>query len=304
MEEVMERTRKAQQPASQKNGSTRKPNIPLVLRLIQWTFPKVELIAPRYAHAWLAKLFFSPPRYPIPAPEKEMIRQAKRFTVTAGEVTVECYTWGEGPVVLLVHGWAGRAGQFRSFIPHLVRAGYKVVAFDAPAHGLSKGSVTSIIDFKDAILSIGKKVHSIDAVIAHSLGGGASLFALSEGLHARTLVTIATPTIGDEIMEEFTARLRASRSAIIPLKQHIERTFNRPFDEFMSTHFIQRLPSAINLLILHDEQDREASVKNAEQLLAAYPSAKLIKTTGLGHVRILRDEEVIKECLRFIKIRH
>lgn len=303
MEEVMERKR-VQQPASQKNGSTRKPNIPLVLRLIQWTFPKVERLAPRYAHAWLAKLFFSPPRYPMPVAEKEMIRQAERFTVMAAGVTVECYTWGEGPVILLVHGWAGRAGQFRSFVPHLVGAGYKVVAFDAPAHGLSKGSATSIIDFKDAILNIAKKVHSIDAVIAHSLGGGASLFALNEGLPVKTLITIATPTNGDEILQEFTARLRASRGAIAPLKQHIERTFNRPFGEFMSTYFIQHLPSTINLLILHDEHDREASIKNAEQLLSAYPSARLIKTTGLGHVRILRDEKVIGECLRFIKVRH
>lgn len=300
MQEVMERTR-IQKSASQRNGSTRKPNIPWMLRLIQWTFPKVELLAPRYAYAWLAKLFFSPPRYPMPAPEKEMIRQAERFIVTAGGDTVECYAWGEGPVVLLVHGWAGRAGQFRSFVPHLVKAGYKVVAFDAPAHGLSKGSVTSIIGFKDAILAIEKKMHSIDAVIAHSLGGGASLFALSEGLNVKTLITIATPTIGDEIMEEFTARLSASRSSIVHLKKHIERTFNRPFDEFMSTYFIQRLPSAINLLILHDEHDREASTRNAEQLLSAYPSAKLIKTTGLGHVRILRDEEVIEECLKFIR---
>ena len=298
MEDVMEKTA-VQQPAAAAANS-KKPNIPFLLRLIQWTFPKIELMAPRYAHAWFVKLFFSPPRYPIPEHEKEMIRQAERFSVSAGEVEVECYTWGEGPVVLFVHGWAGRAGQFRNFIAPFTKAGYKVLAFDAPAHGLSKGSSTSIIGFKNAILNIEKKAGKIEAVIGHSLGGGASLFALSEGLNVKTLITLATPTIGDEILQEFTSRLNASQHAIDHLKKHIQKTFNRSFDEFMSTHFIRLLPSKIDLLILHDENDREATLKNAEELLSAYPSATFIKTTGLGHVRILRDEKVIEACLDFV----
>jgi esterase/lipase len=298
MEEVMERTA-VLQPASR--GNSRKPKIPVALRFIQWAFPKVESIAPRYAHAWFVKLFFSPPRYPIPASEKAVIQKADRFTVRAGEKHVECYAWGDGPVILLVHGWAGRAGQFRNFILPFVKAGYKVVTFDAPAHGLSKGSATSIIDFKDAILSIEKDAGLIEAVIGHSLGGAAGLFAISEGLNVRKMITIATPTVGDEIIQEFTSRLNGSQRAIDHLKKQIYHTFNRSFDEFMATHFIRLLPVEIDLLVLHDENDKEATLKNAAALLAAYPAAKFIKTMGLGHVRILRDDKVIESCLTFVE---
>jgi pimeloyl-ACP methyl ester carboxylesterase len=202
--------------------------------------------------------------------------------------------------VLLVHGWAGRAGQFRTFIPFLTNAGYQVIAFDAPAHGLTKGSKTTVIDFKDSILELEKVVGSFHAIIAHSLGGGASLFAMSEGLQVKRLVTIATPTIGDEIVHEFNARLNGSGKSIPALHAHIEATLQRPFHQFMSTHFIPQIEHKFDWLIIHDVNDREASTENAHRLKGAYPQATLWETEGLGHVRILKDENVIDACLKHI----
>jgi predicted alpha/beta hydrolase family esterase len=269
--------------------------------MIQWVFPKVERIAPSIARRWFIRLFFSPPRFPFPAQEKAIIREAKKFFVSLPGKKVQCYAWGEGPIVLLVHGWAGRASQFRNFIPFLTNAGYQVIAFDAPAHGLTKGSKTTVIDFKNSILEIEKVVGNFHAAIAHSLGGGASLFALSEGLRVKTLVTIATPTMGDEIIHEFNARLNGSGKSITGLKQHIEKTLQRPFDEFMSTHFIPQISYDFDWLIIHDVNDREASSENARRLKEAYPAADLLETEGLGHVRILKDEKVIERCLDFIR---
>ena len=50
---------------------------------------------------------------------------------------VRAWQWGEGPPVLLVHGWEGHAAQFAGFIPRLLEQGFSAVAFDAPAHGQS-----------------------------------------------------------------------------------------------------------------------------------------------------------------------
>ncbi|MGZ5446135.1 MAG: alpha/beta hydrolase [Thermoanaerobaculia bacterium] len=60
----------------------------------------------------------------------------RRFRETVRRLQ-RAWSWGEGPAVLLVHGWGGHAAQFQSFVEPLVRAGFRAIAFDAPSHGSS-----------------------------------------------------------------------------------------------------------------------------------------------------------------------
>lgn len=287
----------AVRPAMMKS---KKSNIPLGLRLIQWVFPRVEKLAPSIARQWFIKLFFSPPRFPIPTAEMKFIQEAERFKVTIWEREVSCYRWGTGPVVFFVHGWAGRASQFKTFIPYFTNSGYQVIAFDAPAHGLTRGTETTIIDFKNTMLAL-EKIHSKPhAVIAHSLGGAASLFAITEGMCIDRLVTISTPTTGNQIIQEFSSRLGASSESSEALKKYIERRLHKPFDEFMASHFVKQINPGLRWLIIHDEDDKEAPVDNARLLNECYTTSEIYITRGLGHVRILKDEEVIQKSLSFL----
>jgi pimeloyl-ACP methyl ester carboxylesterase len=279
----------------------KKPRIPMAMRFIRWIFPKLESIAPRYAHSLFIKMFFAPPRYPIPVAEKEILQRAETFLLNVDTHTIQVYTWGNGPAIVLVHGWAGRASQFRSIIEGFSKNGYQVIAFDAPAHGRSSGRKTNIFEFRNTILALERKVGNVHAILAHSIGGTATMFALTEGLQTTTVVTIATPSIGDEIIHEFAARLNGSRQAEQKLKAFIQQSFNRSFDELTAAHFAQQLKTTIDWLIVHDEHDKEASLKNAWMLQQAYPKATLKITSGLGHVRILRDQEVVEACLDFIR---
>lgn len=52
-----------------------------------------------------------------------------------GGAPVTTYAWGEGPAVLLVHGWSSHTGCMAGFVDPLLERGFRVVAFDAPAHG-------------------------------------------------------------------------------------------------------------------------------------------------------------------------
>jgi hypothetical protein len=63
---------------------------------------------------------------------------------------------------------------------------------------------------------------------------------------------------------------------------------------------VKYLPSPVDLLLVHDEDDKEVGPQHPEALLKVYPAAKLIKTSGLGHTRILRDDAVIREVVTFI----
>ncbi len=96
--------------------------------------------------------------------------------------------WGQGPLVVMMHGWSGSGVQFRRLIPGLVAAGYQVAAFDAPAHGSNPGKHTHLLEFSDSLLAIQQQIGPVDTVMAHSLGGMAAVVAAQRGLSVRQMV--------------------------------------------------------------------------------------------------------------------
>ena len=269
--------------------------------MIRWLYPKAEKIFPSLAHRYFIHLFFTPFRYQVPDKEKELEQQAEQSTVVVDGKKIQLYSWGSGPIILLVHGWAGRASQFRKFIPVLNQAGYRVVGFDGPAHGRSEGKQTNLIEFDLVINQIVKTIGEPVAIVAHSFGGIASLFAIMKGLGVKKLINISSPTIGDEIINTYLRAIQASAATAKAFKLHMIRKFGKPFDEFSSVHVAQHLPSDLKLLVIHDDKDKEVTIDHALALLKVYPSAAFLKTSGLGHTRILKDDDVINHCLSFIR---
>jgi pimeloyl-ACP methyl ester carboxylesterase len=53
-------------------------------------------------------------------------------------------------------------------------------------------------------------------------------------------------------------------------------------------------------LLLHDPADKEVPFAEAKLLAAAWPSATLRPTAGVGHRRILQDEQVVNSALQMI----
>src|SRR5690606_9574208 len=93
-------------------------------------------------------------------------------TSRGGEVVVE--SWGEGPAVVLVHGWGGWRGQLGAFVAPLVERGRRVVAFDAPGHGEAapgvfgpgKGTFPEMVE---ALAAVAEHVGPAEGVVGHSL---------------------------------------------------------------------------------------------------------------------------------------
>jgi esterase/lipase len=279
----------------------KKDKTPLLLKTVRWLFPKLERMAPFLAHRFFITVFFTPLGYRIPEKEKQIAAEAEKFTVRAAGKRIQCYSWGKGPVVLLVHGWAGRATQFRKFIDPLTRAGYRVVGMDGPAHGSSEGTGTNIIEFEDALKQVYGIIGEPVAILAHSFGGGAVLFAATRGLRVKKLINIASPTIGDEIINTYLRAINGSAKTGLFFKSYIQKRYGKNFDEYTSLYFIGKVQQEIDLLLVHDENDTEVSVAHALELKKRYPAAKLYITKGLGHTRILKDEAVIGDCVTFIQ---
>jgi pimeloyl-ACP methyl ester carboxylesterase len=63
-------------------------------------------------------------------------------------------------------------------IKPLSEPGYRVVTFDAQAHGRSSGSHVDFIEFAEAVQAVRNSIGLIEALIAHSFGAAASLHVL------------------------------------------------------------------------------------------------------------------------------
>ncbi len=286
----------------QTSMSKKKDKTPLLLKLIRWGYPKVEAVFPPLAYRFFTMLFFTPLKYKPTEKEKKSETFAKKFSVHVVGKNTQCYQWGESSKsVVVVHGWAGRATQFRRFVKPFIKAGYQVIGFDGPAHGQSEGKRTSIVEFEETLKEIYKIIGVPEAIVAHSFGGGAVLFAAKNGLPVRKIINIASPTIGDEIINTYLKAIGGSEKTKFFFKKFIQQKYGKPFEEFTATHIIKQITRPVDILLVHDEDDKEVSMEHPLEIIRQYPSARLLKTKGLGHTRILKDNHVIQEIVTFVQ---
>ncbi|MEZ4682380.1 MAG: alpha/beta fold hydrolase [Caldilineaceae bacterium] len=131
----------------------------------QGAFHLTEVVAPALAHRWAVRLFVHPMKYKRPAREVALLQDAAIeechfagfYPRPAAAAYYVKYSWGSGPTVLLVHGWAGRGSQLAPLVAPLVNAGYRVVAFDAPAHGDSPGDRTNLLEVSNLIRTLSQE---------------------------------------------------------------------------------------------------------------------------------------------------
>jgi len=280
----------------------KKHKIPFTIRFIQWAFPKLEKISPWLATVYFERIFFTPFRYTATDKEMEFELSAVKSTILVDGKNIQTYEWGSAdqPYIIVVHGWAGRATQFRKFVPVFNGAGLRVFGFDGPAHGKSQGKRTTIVEFEQVLKRI-VEVKGIPAgIIAHSFGGGACIFAIRNGLPVTKLISIASPTMSDEIIRSYLNAIGGSWPTGLRFKELIHKRYGKPFEEFTASFSIKHI-STLDLLLIHDTEDRDVSIMQAKEMVKLYSKAKLITTQGLGHNRILKDDTVIANCLDFIK---
>jgi pimeloyl-ACP methyl ester carboxylesterase len=282
--------------------SRKKTRPPFLLRFVSWVFPKLEAVAPSLAHRYFIYIFSTPLHYKVPEKEREFMRSASEFSVRVDGTYIQCYRWGDaGPKVIMIHGWAGRAGQFRKMIPELASSGFQVIAFDGPAHGKSEGKQTDLLQFGNVLKKIIEVEGAPVGMIAHSFGGIAAMYAIGRGLPVRKLINISSPTIASQVVRNFRRAVNASKAAGDYFERYWVAKFGGTFEEFSGLHIVTQLPGPLDLLHIQDDNDPEVATDNATELKKAYPAATVHITKGLGHTRILKDDEVIALCVKFLK---
>lgn len=214
------------------------------------------------------------------------------------------YSWGSGDgLVLLVHGWGGRASQFAPLVRELRYAGQSAVAFDAPAHGAAPGRGTYILDFIGAMVELERRHGPFRTVVAHSFGSLAALVAVAEGLGAGRVVTVSGMGDADHLVASFAAGAGLEPTAEAAFRERFaRRIFPGEPDVYGRFSAVRHpLPASVPLLVVHDAADRRVPSTEADRLVAANKGhASSVSTHGLGHQRILADERVLAEITRFV----
>lgn len=246
------------------------------------------------------KLFTTPPRWSTPEREQVVLAEGRRIAIPFGLRALTAWSWGEGPPVLLVHGWGGRAGQMTPFVAALVSHGYSAVAFDGPAHGESPGRRSSLPDFAHAVAAAVKVTGPLSAVIGHSMGAAASVLALRDGLDPGALVLIAPPARPVDYLHQFAALLWIPRRTLAVLGRRIEERYGIQWADLDLPNVARSFTHP--MLLVHDEEDRDAPWSDGQQLANAWPGSEMITTRGLGHTRILRDVRVMEQVTDWIRM--
>jgi pimeloyl-ACP methyl ester carboxylesterase len=255
-------------------------------------------ISPSAATEAASRLFLLVPRVPRPRGESaRFLASGSRFSVRANGKSLAAWSWGDGPTVLLVHGWGGRGAQMRSFVPPLVAAGYRAVAFDGPAHGYSGGLSTSLPEFADAIAAVAKATGA-RGVVAHSLGGASTLLALAAGLPVERTVLLGAPSNAERVWRDWSAAFGLEDAVADAARRRIERRVGVNFAALNAASLAPRISTPV--LVVHDREDAEVPWISGEEITSLLPSARLVATRGLGHRRILRDPAVVAHAVRFL----
>jgi len=236
----------------------------------------------------------------MPAREQPALTSACCEYLDLNGKRIATYTWGEdGPWVLLVHGWNGRGTQMAPFVGPLIKAGYRVLGFDAPGHGTSTGNGTSALEIIEAMTLLEDQYGPFHAIITHSFGGLCVASALNTTLNSQSAVFISPPASLLDLLEMFSEFLQLSENARTKMQRLAERQFGQDLWQRMDTRENVRTLS-IPGLIIHDEDDHDVPWQKGKEIAQAWPEARFIKTKRLGHRRILRDTSIIKATIDFI----
>lgn len=289
-------------PASQKSTIVRLFAAPPQTRAL---FRLLEHTAPGLGARWAERIWFTLPRRQEPAGSRAtQSPPGVPFAVDVDGHRVVGESWGAGPVVYLVHGWAGHRRQLTAFVAPLVANGYHVVAFDAPSHGASAAGAfgpgsSSIPEFTAALTAVATAHGPARALIAHSLGGTAAAAAVRDGLRADRVVLLAPLASPRSFAHQFAAALGFGNRTYRRLIVRVERRVGAPMDDFDVTA-IGRTAAVPPSLIIHDQDDASTPVSDGAAIAAAWTGSRLILTSGLGHRRLLSSPEVVALVTDFV----
>jgi pimeloyl-ACP methyl ester carboxylesterase len=232
--------------------------------------------------------------------EMRFINGAETTVLPFEDYTINMYRWGTGDrKLMLAHGYESNTSRWRALVPLLLREGFQVVAFDAPAHGLSGGKTLNGVQYANASELVIQREKPF-AVIGHSLGAMSTAwyFQRIDNIPIEKFIMMAAPSKLRTVMNYFFETLNLSPKAIAGLEKHFTQKIGFGIDAFTLEDYIKNCD--VPGTIIHDQSDDIAPFAQAKAIHQSWKGSKLIATNGLGHY--LQSGDVYRMILTELEI--
>jgi pimeloyl-ACP methyl ester carboxylesterase len=209
---------------------------------------------------------------------------------------------GHGPLVLLVHGWAGRGTQMLPIARRLVCQGFRVLIPDITAHGQSAGLQVGFRDFVNDIAdccdALGQQPF---AMVGHSAGALAMAAARRlRKVQAQRYVLLCAPRGPYIPVEEIRRRLDPKEEVLARCRNHFAAQLQGDWDG-LDAGGAYRTDDGTPALLIYDRDDPRLHPQDPVRVERQWAGARLVMTSGLGHSKPLRDPEVIQRIVDFLQ---
>ena len=259
-------------------------------------FKFLSKVSPKLAALLALQLFVHPRKKARSIEEMDFLATGKPVTFKSHR---KARTWGQGPIIWLIHGWESRGSTFYKMIPVIVAKGYQVVAWDGPAHGDSPGTTNTVPGNAQALSEdMNEKLFEpVVAIVGHSFGG-ATLAVLSKlQTMPKKVVIVSAPTRIDDVFARFARLIKLCDKASLIFKQLSEKSSGYDFAEVSLIN--NDLSAVSDVLIIHDQVDAVIPYEDFEVLKNTWKSGKFLATKNLGHRLTIKDPDMINTIVDF-----
>lgn len=257
-----------------------------------WAYAALAKLAPRAAGRRATDAFSDTRAYGM-YPDDVTPLGARTFEIHGSPDIRTGYLWGEDdrPAALLVHGWGADSSSMHSLIPPLRELGYRVAAFDAPAHGVSPGSQATMTQFTAAVGAVLDTLGGVRIIVAHSLGSIAAIAAVAARPQLRVdCIGLIAPTCTLTGVLNRWAERRLPGSVVDLVKDELHRRNGVPVTHWDVVAHGRGLE--VPVVVIHDPADPVVPFAEAEMVVAGLLDARLETAPGRGHMGILMAAEV------------
>ena len=211
--------------------------------------------------------------------------------------------------LVLVHGWGGNAELMMPLAVPLRRAGLNLLLFDARNHGRSDADTFSSLprfaeDLGAAITWLKQRYPrrcNRVAVLGHSVGAGAALFAATRSRDIAAVISIAAFAHPADVTARSLAPLRLPRGVTALVIRYVEWVIGHRFDFIAPVGSIRRVLCPV--LLVHGQADTLVPVEDARRIFAQADQGRvrLLEVPDAGHDSVERIEDHLDALLAFLR---
>ena len=278
----------------------------IYLQYLRTKFKTISKVAPSVAGRMAFDLFCTPyPKYKKRKAPAIFNHAVQKTVVLPDQSKIFGFEWlptdANGQTVLIAHGYASYAHKFEQYISPLLQMGYRVLAFDAPGHGLSEGKHINVVVYQEAIMEIMRQSGQVDHFIGHSLGG-LTLAMIAEQIDQvahRKFVLIAPATKTTTTFANYFKMMHFNEITIAAFMNEVTNRTHHNIEHFAADRALSNYTG--KLLWVHDKEDLVCPYADIVDFQKNAPSnIQFLITKGLGHNKVYKTAEVMDQIMAFL----